>query len=96
MATMWCVYGFTALSLMPVLEPKWQTTLLYVSNCIQLVALPIIMVGNSLLGEAADRRAEQDHQTIMRTLAELHTVHMELHGKLENGIGHEGLNGLGG
>lgn len=42
----WCVYAFTIFSLIPLLVPSAQNTLLYVSNCIQLMALPALMVGS--------------------------------------------------
>ena len=78
MGTMWCVYAFTLFSLLPLWLPKLQNELLYVSNCLQLVALPLLMVGQNLLGQNAERRAAQDHEAIMEELGEVKAMHADL------------------
>ncbi|PAK56031.1 hypothetical protein B9J99_12040, partial [Staphylococcus capitis] len=55
--SIWCVYAFFVFSLVPLIVPQWQNTLLYISNCIQLVALPALMVGSAVLSQGADKRA---------------------------------------
>ncbi len=47
--SIWCVYLFTVFSLLPKVNASWQGPLLYISNCIQLVALPALMVGNAVI-----------------------------------------------
>ncbi|MFT9399730.1 hypothetical protein [Acetobacter sp.] len=69
--SIWCVYAFFLFSLVPVLVPAWQNTLLYISNCIQLVALPALMVGNAVLSRGADRRAAEDHQALLEILSDV-------------------------
>ncbi len=69
--SIWCVYAFTMLSLVPLLVPVAQTTLLYVSNSIQLVALPALMVGSALLARSNEKRAAQDHAALVEILAEV-------------------------
>lgn len=69
--SIWCVYVFFVFSLIPVLMPQWQNTLLYISNCIQLVALPALMVGNAVLSRGADRRASEDHQALLEILSDV-------------------------
>ncbi len=69
--SIWCVYAFTMLSLVPLLMPATQTTLLYVSNSIQLVALPALMVGSAMLARSNEQRAAQDHAALVEILAEV-------------------------
>ncbi|MBE7209457.1 MAG: hypothetical protein INR65_00415 [Gluconacetobacter diazotrophicus] len=69
--SIWCVYAFTVFSLVPLLFPGAQNTLLYVSNCIQLVALPALMVGSALLARSGEQRAAQDHLALVEILADV-------------------------
>ncbi len=69
--SIWCVYAFTVFSLIPLLVPSAQNTLLYVSNCIQLVALPALMVGSALLARSGEQRAAQDHDALVEILADV-------------------------
>ncbi|WP_242011566.1 hypothetical protein [Acetobacter fallax] len=66
--SIWCVYAFLLFSLIPVLEPTWQGPLLYVSNSIQLVALPALMVGSAILTRGSDQRATEDHAALIEIL----------------------------
>ena len=52
---------------------KYQATLLYWSNWIQLWSLPLLMVGGIVLGKAHDKMAEQqfgDTEALLHDLAE--------------------------
>ncbi len=76
MATMWCAYFFLLWSILPIFWPQTQSVVFYVSGgIIQLVALSLIMVGQNVLGRAAEKRAQEDHDTIM---AEFETQRQEL------------------
>ncbi|GAA4480504.1 hypothetical protein GCM10023157_18300 [Gluconacetobacter asukensis] len=66
--SIWCVYMFTVFSLLPVLHASWQGPLLYISNCIQLVALPALMVGNAVIARGTDQRAIEDHTALVEIL----------------------------
>ena len=66
--SIWCVYAFLVFSLIPLAAPAWQNTLLYISNCIQLVALPALMVGNAVLSRGTDQRAAEDHAALIEIL----------------------------
>jgi uncharacterized membrane protein len=77
--TMWCVYVFILFCILPVVIPKMQNDLLYVSNCAQLCLLPLLMVGQSLLGKKAEDRAEEDHNNILTEFEEMKKMHRELH-----------------
>jgi len=75
MGSIWCVYLFTFWSLLPSLNKNWEQAVMYISSAvIQLVALPLIMVGQKLEGKNSEKRAEEDHEKlvkIMKTLEEI-------------------------
>ncbi len=67
--TMYCAYLFTLVALValpaaigqgsPTVIVNWLS-----SNFLQLVLLPIILVGQNVISTAQDRRAEADHETL--------------------------------
>lgn len=67
--TMWCAYAFLILDLFmlpPVIRAHsavlWVT---YIAQTVlQLVLLPIIMVGQNVIQDQNDRKAEVDHRTL--------------------------------
>ena len=64
MWTFWIFCGWAFLPLIPFLE-KYKETILYISSgFIQLAALPLIMVGQDVLGRSAEIRAQEDHEMI--------------------------------
>lgn len=69
--SIWCVYAFILFSLLPVFKPQWQDGLLYVSNAIQLVALPALMVGSAILARGNEQRAAEDHTALMEILSDV-------------------------
>src|SRR5438132_7710276 len=73
--TMYCAYAFTLLALiaLPAAIQQGSPTVLVnwlSSNFLQLVLLPIIIVGQNVISTAQDARAEADHET----LTALHTM----------------------
>ena len=74
--TMWCAYIFAVIGLTGIVAALTNnTTLVLLVGAIsgyflQLVLLPIIIVGQNVQAEASDRRAEADH----KTLVALHTM----------------------
>lgn len=64
--TMWCVYVFIVFCLLPTLFPSLQNQLLYISNCMQLIFLPLIMVGSAVMNKASETRAIHDHKKLMQ------------------------------
>ena len=76
--TMYCAYVFTLLALValpaaihtgnPTVLVNWLS-----SNFLQLVLLPIIIVGQNVISTAQDKRAEADH----RTLTALHRMNVQ-------------------
>ena len=76
--TMYCAYIFTLIALValptaihdgsPTVLINWLS-----SNFLQLVLLPIIIVGQNVISEAQDKRAEADH----KTLTALHKMNVQ-------------------
>ena len=67
--TMYCAYAFTVLALvaLPAAIQQGSPTVLVnwvSSNFLQLVLLPIIIVGQNVISAAQDARAEADHETL--------------------------------
>ena len=67
--TMYCAYLFAAIALValpPALAEGSLTVLVnwLSSNFLQLILLPIIIVGQKVISEAQDSRAEADHETL--------------------------------
>ena len=83
MGSMGCVYTFTLLMLIPIWVHTLYNPIFYASSAISLIALPVIMVGNALLGKNAEARALQDHETLMAEMAELKEMHEDLKKLLE-------------
>lgn len=80
MSTMWCVYVFTIWSLLPVAFHDLTNFCFYVSGgIIQLVALPLIMVGQKVMGAKAEDRAERDHNALMEEIDLLKQVLCDNH-----------------
>lgn len=67
--TMYCAYAFTVIALvaLPAAIQQGSPTVLVnwlSSNFLQLVLLPIIIVGQNVISAAQDARAEADHETL--------------------------------
>jgi len=76
--TMYCAYVFTLIALvaLPAAIQQGSPTVLVnwlSSNFLQLVLLPIIIVGQNVISAAQDARAEADHET----LTALHTMSVQ-------------------
>src|SRR5262249_37554214 len=78
--SMWCAYAFALLALVsfpaaisthdPIIIVAWTA-----QTFLQLVLLPIIIVGQNVQAAASDARAESDHDT----LTAIHTLTVEVH-----------------
>ena len=86
--TRYCAYAFTLIALvaLPAALAQGSPTVLVnwlSSNFLQLVLLPIILVGQSVISKAQDARAEADHETLT-ALHELSKLQIDiLHGQNE-------------
>lgn len=78
--SMWCAYVFALLALIsfpaairshdPIIIVAWVA-----QTFLQLVLLPIIIVGQNVQAAASDARAESDHETLLA----IHTLTAEVH-----------------
>ncbi len=78
--SMWCAYGFALLAFIslpaafgthdPLIIVTWIA-----QTFLQLVLLPIIIVGQNVQAAASDARAESDHKTLLA----IHTLTAEVH-----------------
>ncbi len=78
--SMWCAYIFTLIALIslpaainsrdPIIIIGWIA-----QTFLQLVLLPIIIVGQNVLAAASDARAESDHKTLLA----IHTLTSDVH-----------------
>jgi len=78
--SMWCAYAFGLLALVslpaalsshsPIIIVAWIA-----QTFLQLVLLPIIIVGQNVQAAASDARAESDHETLIA----IHTLTAEVH-----------------
>jgi uncharacterized membrane protein len=98
--TMWVVYFTTAFVLVWMALGTWGPLhridpypfafLLFMGNVVQLLLVFVILVGQQVLGRAADRRAArtfQDAETILTEVAKLHDHLAEQDALLGKGIG---------
>ena len=86
--SMWCAYVFALLALIsfpaaigshdPIIIVAWIA-----QTFLQLVLLPIIIVGQNVQAKASDARAESDHET----LTAIHTLTIEVHAIAERQTG---------
>ena len=80
--TMWCAYAFAVLALLVVPQAVHGGILTFVQwvsqTFIQLVMLSVIMVGQSILGRAADKRAEMTFKDAEATFHEAQQIQAHL------------------
>jgi len=80
--TMWCAYVFALLALLVVPEAIHGGLLTFVQwvsqTFIQLVMLSVIMVGQSIMGQAADKRSEMTYKDAEATFHEAQQIQAHL------------------
>jgi len=90
--TMWCAYVFAILALIVVPQAVHGGLLTFVQwvsqTFIQLVMLSVIMVGQNIMGRAADRRAEMTYKDAEATFHEAREIqkHLQEQDKAINAI----------
>lgn len=80
--SIWAFYAFVIFGLSPILWPNYETEILYWSNFLQLVFLPVITVGTAIMNRDSERRAKEDHHTIRKEFELL----QEAHGMLDKSL----------
>lgn len=58
-SSIWAFYVFLIYGLMPIFFPQYQNDLLYWSNVMQLIALPLLAVGQRVLSQKHDVQSER-------------------------------------
>ena len=80
--TMWCAYLFTLLALVALpdaIKGGAYTTVVWLSSSfLQLVLLPIIIVGQNIQAKAADKRAEETYKDAEAVLKESEEIQKHL------------------
>jgi hypothetical protein len=80
--TMWCAYIFTILALFALPDAIKQGTYFIIvwlsSSFLQLVLLPIIIVGQNIQAAAADKRSEDTYKDAEAVLAEASQIQAHL------------------
>jgi type VI protein secretion system component VasK len=80
--TMWCAYLFTLIALVALPSAIKQGTYFIVvwlsSSFLQLVLLPIIIVGQNIQAAAADKRSEETYKDAEAVLAEARAIQSHL------------------
>lgn len=83
-STMWCTYAFSILVILPFFNDKLTTIVMFISSSLlQLVLLPIIMVGQKRQGDIAEARSIEDHNAIIEMHDEMKEIVSELHKKVD-------------
>jgi hypothetical protein len=80
--SIWAFYAFVIFGLTPILWPNYETQILYWSNFLQLVFLPVITVGTAIMNRDSEQRAKEDHHTIRKEFELLR----EAHGTLDKSL----------
>ena len=76
--TMEAVYLCTLLSLLPVIQPKWMDTVLFISNAVQLTLLSVVGVGSAVLSRKQETRSDEDHEELKVMFADIQEDHTAL------------------
>jgi len=75
-ATMECVYAFAAFVLVPFFLPSTESLVQYISSSLlQLIFLPLIMVGQEVLSRKERRQREFDHEMLINEMSLLRDIH---------------------
>ena len=76
---MLCFWLFNLIAVIPFICPKFRDVAQYISSgYLQLVALPLISVYSSIIGETAEERAKEDHEAIMNEIETLNEIQVEI------------------
>ena len=78
MPMFWLLTVWAFLPLIPALEIYKETILYISSGLIQLIALPLLLVGQQLLNKDSEKRAFQDHITLNEQFKSLNDLILEI------------------
>lgn len=81
--TMECAYLFALLAFWGGTGVDWHNSLQVVQwvsqTFLQLTLLSVIMIGSQLLGESTEKRAQEDHEKLIKQFEEIKDMHKDLH-----------------
>ena len=93
--TMWCVYTFAILVLLPFGWPNLMAAIQYISSgFLQLVLLPLLMVGSAILSRSSEAMRIADHKLLMDEIQMLRGIietieNLPCKGRRSEGKAHE-------
>jgi hypothetical protein len=64
MNAFWILFIMVLIPLIPLFSKTMPTIQFISSGIIQLIALPLILVGQNLMGESSEKRAQEDHEML--------------------------------
>ena len=73
--SIWAFYAFVIFGLTPVFWPDYEQAILYWSNFLQLIFLPIITVGTAIMNRDSEARALEDHKNIRKEFDLMREIH---------------------
>jgi hypothetical protein len=76
--TIWAFYAFALFGLTPVFWPNYEEQILYWSNFLQLVFLPIITVGTALMSRGTLEQQAEGHEIVKKEFALMQETHDQL------------------
>lgn len=82
--SMYVCYLFFLYAFIPLIFPHYQSDLLYWSNTVQLWSLPLLMVGQNVMGRGAEKQAKETHDDVVEELSLLKDNHLQLHDKVSS------------
>ena len=86
--SIWAFYAFVIFGLTPLFWPQYEEQILYWSNFLQLIFLPVITVGTAIMSRGTEARAAQDHTAIQKEFTLLKEMHRE-HSRSLSDIGED-------
>lgn len=69
--TMWAFYILMLYGFTPIIWPQYISQIMYWSNFLQLIFLPILAVGSTVLSRMSDKRSQETHDAVMEELSDL-------------------------
>ena len=89
--TMWCAYAFALLAIVSlpaaILSHNAVVMVSWISQTfLQLVLLSIIIVGQNVIQEASDKRAEADHETL-QLLHQINMIQLDILNEVRSLVG---------
>jgi len=76
--TIWAFYAFALFGLTPVIWPAYEEQILYWSNFLQLIFLPVITVGTAIMIRGTQEQAAEGYQILTREFALMQDTHDRL------------------